>query len=341
MYVGFGLLAIAVLMVIHESGHYLAARHFGMRVTKFSIGFGPTLWKHRPKGSPTTFQVAIIPFLAYVQIAGLNPYEEIDPKDPESYANASLWGRIVTIVSGPIANYLFASVFMFFGFLLQGKEVIDETMRIEVVAGGPAASANIQTGDRLISVNGEAIHGWQRLIEIVGSHAKDKIDVEVERGQEHLHLFPTPNEKGKIMIGTYTEYVPVTTGEAAVLSITEPARWVARTMTMFIRVITLKEKAVFSGPVGIVKDAAAAAEIGPGMALKWIGAFSAYLGAFNLLPFPALDGGRLIFLLFEATSRRRADAKVEAVVHGIGLLMFVTLIAFVTIHNDVLGLGGH
>src|SRR6185369_3258921 len=84
------ILGLAVLMVVHEGGHYLAARRFGMRVTKFSIGFGPTLYKHRPKGSPTTFQVAIIPFLAYVQIAGLNPYEESDPNDPESYANASL-----------------------------------------------------------------------------------------------------------------------------------------------------------------------------------------------------------------------------------------------------------
>ena len=93
-YVVIAILGLALLMVVHEGGHYLAARRFGMRVTKFSIGFGPTIWKHRPKNSPTTFQVAIIPFLAYVQIAGMNPYEEIDPKDPESYANASLWASI-------------------------------------------------------------------------------------------------------------------------------------------------------------------------------------------------------------------------------------------------------
>src|SRR6266513_1726190 len=91
------ILGLAVLMVVHEGGHYFAARHFGMRVVKFSIGFGPTIWKHQPAGSPTVYQVAIIPFLAYVQIAGMNPYEEIDEKDTGSYANASLWGRIVTI----------------------------------------------------------------------------------------------------------------------------------------------------------------------------------------------------------------------------------------------------
>ena len=83
-YVVIAILGLALLMVVHEGGHYLAARRFGMRVTKFSIGFGPTLWKHRPKNSPTTFQVAIIPFLAYVQIAGMNPLEEIDPADPDA-----------------------------------------------------------------------------------------------------------------------------------------------------------------------------------------------------------------------------------------------------------------
>ena len=99
-------LGLAVLMVVHEGGHYLSARKFGMRVIKFSIGFGPTLWRHRPKGSPTIYQVAIIPFLAYVQIAGMNPYEENDPKDTGSYANASLWARIVTIAGGPVVYKL-------------------------------------------------------------------------------------------------------------------------------------------------------------------------------------------------------------------------------------------
>ena len=112
-YVVIAILGLAVLMVVHEGGHYLVARRFGMRVTKFSIGFGPTLWKKRPKGSPTTFQIAIIPFLAYVQIAGMNPFEDVDPNDKGSYANGSLIARISAIVAGPLANYLFASVFFF------------------------------------------------------------------------------------------------------------------------------------------------------------------------------------------------------------------------------------
>jgi len=96
------------------------------------------------------------------------------------------------------------------------------------------------------------------------------------------------------------------------------------------RVISGKEKPELSGPVGIVRETAKAVESGPGDAFKLLGALSAYLGGFNLLPFPALDGGRLIFLLFEAIARRKPDAKVEARVHALGLLMMLTLIAVVT-----------
>jgi len=330
------ILGLAVLMVVHEGGHYFAARHFGMRVTKFSIGFGPTIWKHKPKGSPTTFQVAIIPFLAYVQIAGLNPYEEIDPKDPESYANASLWARVVTISAGSLSNYFFASILMFFGFMLGGNLVVDETsMRVNVLEDGPAAKAGVQNGDRILSVNGESIRDWDQLKKIVGSHPGEAIDMEIERASGKAHVSPTPlgaegSTKGKIMIGTFSAVQPVTVGQAAVLSVTEPPKVVYALVRMLGRTITGREKPELSGPVGIVRDTAAAAKSGAHNYLKLLGALSAYLGGFNLLPLPALDGGRLIFLGYEAVSRRRADQRVEAKVHMVGLLMFLTLMVFVT-----------
>ncbi len=329
------ILGLALLMVVHESGHYLAARRFGMRVTKFSIGFGPTLWKHRPKGSPTTFQIAIIPFLAYVQIAGMNPYEESDPKDPESYANASLWARIVTIAAGPLANYFFASVLMFFGFILGGNLVVDEvSMKVHTQPGGPAATAGIQDGDRFVAVNGDAVKDWDALKKMIGAHPGEKIDIEIERGGQHLHFTPTPaadgETKGKILVGPDYKKVPVGIGEAALLSVKEPPKVVYNLVRGLARMISGKEKPELSGPVGIVRETREAAKEGAHTYLKLLGLLSAYLGGFNLLPFPALDGGRLLFLGFEAASRRRADAKVEAKVHAIGLLMFLTLIAVVT-----------
>jgi regulator of sigma E protease len=329
------ILGLAVLMVVHEGGHYLAARRHGMRVTKFSIGFGPTLYRHRPKGSPTTFQIAIVPFLAYVQIAGMNPYDDNDPKDPASYANASLWARMVTIAAGPLANYLFASVLMFFGFVLGGNLVVEEdTMRVHIGESGPAAQAGAKDGDRIVAVNGEAIADWDQLKRIVGSHAGDKIDVEVERNGERLHLFPTPNPtgdlKGKILVGPYSHVENVTIPEAAFLSLKEPPKVVYALVRGLVKIVAGKEKPELAGPVGIVRETANAAKEGVHTYLKLLGALSAYLGGFNLLPFPALDGGRLLFLAFEAAARRPADAKIEAKVHAIGLLMFLTLIAFVT-----------
>src|SRR5271166_6166327 len=171
------ILGLAVLMIVHEGGHYIAARRFGMRVVRFSIGFGPTLWKHKPKDSPTVYQVALIPFLAYVQIAGMNPYEDSDPKDAGSYANASLWGRIVTIAAGPLTNYFFASVLIFFGLLIGGKEVLDETSMKVIVEAGPAQSAGVLTGDKIDAVDGKDVHNWDELRKSISAHPGEAVDL--------------------------------------------------------------------------------------------------------------------------------------------------------------------
>jgi regulator of sigma E protease len=338
-------LGLAVLMVVHEGGHYLAARRYGMRVVKFSIGFGPTLWKHKPKGSPTVYQIAIIPFLAYVQIAGMNPYEENDPKDPGSYMNASLWARIVTITAGPLTNYLFASVLFFAGFLVGGRTIQDDTsMRVSVEPERPAAVAQIHDGDKVVSVDGVPVKTWDELKKAVSSHPGQAIDIQIDRDGQTLHAKPTPEAAGAKNAGTigvrpYFHTVPVGVGEAAVLSLVEPPRIVYELVSGLVRMITGREKPELSGPVGIVKETAKAVKLGPGPAFQLLGALSAYLGGFNLLPVPALDGGRLIFLFFEAIARRKPDAKVEAQVHFVGLVMMLGLILFVT-YFDFLKHGG-
>src|SRR5579859_1964145 len=214
------ILGLAVLMIVHEGGHYLAARVFGMRVVRFSIGFGPTVWRHKPKDSPTVYQVALIPFLAYVQIAGMNPYEEVDPNDKASYANASVFARIVTIAAGPLTNYFFASILIFLGLLIGGRETVDETSMKVVVEPGPAQVAGVETGDQVVAVNGEAVHDWAQLKRAVSSHPGQPIDIAVVRGGQTLNKTVTPRpagdkDAGLIRVTPPHQVVSVGPGEAA------------------------------------------------------------------------------------------------------------------------------
>ncbi len=336
------ILGLAVLMVVHEAGHYFAARKFGMRVVKFSIGFGPTIYKHQPAGSDTVFQIAIIPFLAYVQIAGMNPYEENDPDDPSSYLNASLWARVVTVAAGPLSNYFFASVLFFFGFMLAGRPVIDDvSMRVTVAPGGPAEIADIRTGDRVVAVDHEAVGNWEALKAAIRKHPGEPVTVSVNRDGKPLEVIVTPAPKGdkyegKILIGPEFRIEKVGALEAARLSITEPLDIVGRNLRGIARMLVGKEKAEVAGPVGIVKDLAGAVRENAGSAFELLGAISACLAVFNLLPVPALDGGRLMFLAFEAITRRKPDAKIEARIHAIGLILMLTLVALVT-YSDIMG----
>ncbi len=336
----FGILGLALLMVVHEGGHYLAARAFKMRVTRFSIGFGPALVRHQPKGSPTIYQIAIIPFLAYVQIAGMNPLEEIDPKDEGSYANASLLGRIVTIVAGPLANYLFASV-LFFGWVMIGGMPIPTT-KIMVQPNSPAEIAQMKNGDKVVEVAGQPISEWDQMKSLISANPNKPIDIDVERDGALLHLKVTPgvdNSEGRIGVQSMHISRPATLREATSVAVRQPAGVVVGTMVNLGLMLTGKQKPDLAGPVGIVRETAKAAKEGAAQFLWLLGLISAYLGAFNLLPIPALDGGRLMFLAYEATTRRRPDPKVEAQVHAVGLFMMLALVLVVTIVIDIPGRG--
>lgn len=334
-----GILGLALLMVVHEGGHYLSARAFKMRVLRFSIGFGPALWRHQPKGSPTTFQIALIPFLAYVQIDGMNPFEESDPKDTGSYANASLFGRMATIFAGPFANYLFASVLFFAALLIGGKEV--PTQKVVVLPESPAAAAQMQNGDEIVAVAGETVRDWEQMRNRISAHPGEPLDIEIVRDGQRMHLTVTPAKsesgQGRIGVGPETALVPVSMGEATVLAVKQPARVVTGVIVGIGRMLTGQEKPELSGPVGIVSETAKQMALGSANGLWFLGILSAYLGAFNMLPIPALDGGRLMFLFYEATTRRRPNPKVEAQVHAVGLVMMLALIAVVTIVSDIPG----
>lgn len=334
-YVIAGILGLALLMVVHEAGHLLAARAFGMRVLRFSIGFGPPLFRYQARGSDTVYQVALIPFLAYVQIAGMNPFEEIDENDKSSYANGSLIARISAIVAGPLANYLFASVFFFFAFFIGGRSVPTTTVRIDE---GPARAAKMQDGDTIKTIDGVAVSEWEDVRRRIVANPNRELALGIERQGKPLTLKVTPALKdgeGRIGVGTIEKQVPMTLREVTVGSLVHPALVVESLVVTLARIITGKDKPQLTGPVGIVKETSRAAKRSFSDYLMLLGILSAYLGGFNLLPFPALDGGRLAFLSYEAITRRRPNAQVEAKVHFLGLVMLLALIAVVSVFDVV------
>lgn len=320
------ILGLGLLMAVHEAGHFFVARIFKMRVLKFSIGFGPVLWSKKPKGSSTTYQIALLPFLAYVQIAGMNPHEEIDPDDKESYANASWLGRFLTILAGPVANYLLAVAAVFFLLLAVGRPEIDGLKVGLVDPKGSAHAAHVQVDDEVRSIGGKEVHDWEDMRTQIQSHRGEEIDIVLRRGDADVKLRVTPSkEEGRIGIQYKEIRKPVGFGTAAKVAAVQPAVTAFEMVKGLWRIATGKEKAELKGPVGIVGEASTHINRSAEDGVSFFAALSIYLCVFNLLPFPALDGGRLAFLLYEFVARRRPNALVEARVHMVGLLALLAV----------------
>jgi regulator of sigma E protease len=333
LYIAAGIMGLGLLVVVHETGHLLAARASGMRVVRFSIGFGPPLLRYQSKKSETLYQVALIPFLAYVQIAGMNPFEEIDPDDKSSYANASLFARVFAILAGPLANYLFASVLFFVCFAFAGVPKQTANATVDVMDKSAAQAGKLKTGDTIVGVGGAKVSDFESMRQIIVKSPGKPLEFEVMRGKQHLTLTITPKNEGnvgRIGVQPVLKNVPVSLKEASLLALTTPYLVVKNSIIELGKILTFQTKPVLSGPVGIVSETSKAASEGWVSFVSLLGVISAYLGGFNALPFPALDGGRLAFLGYEAITRRKPNARIEVVVHALGFAMLLTLIAIVT-----------
>lgn len=337
-------LAISLLMIVHEAGHYFAARASGLRVTTFSIGFGPALFTHRPKGSPTVFKVCVIPLLAYVRIAGANPLEKNDPKDAGLYENASIRARALTMLGGPVANYLFGSLLMFVLALTGIREETPSSPMVvaSVEVGSPADLGGIRPGDVMLAVEGKPIRDIDELGQQTNPRTGLSTSYLVRRDGVELplfHLVPRDRDgRGKVGVTTSldTTMRKSSLTEAAKLAVTVP--W---TMTMgqlegISNLVTHRSTAGMTGPVGMTREIAKEAQKGPYDFAVILIALSVAIGCFNLLPFPFLDGGRLLFIGAEAVLGQRPNRTFELVLHATGLILLLGLSAFVTV-RDILG----
>lgn len=329
---------LSFLVIVHEAGHYLVARAYGMRVLRFSIGLGPPIAKWQPKGSPTIFQVAAIPFLAYVQIDGMNPFEEIDRTDPSLFPNKSVWARFAVLFAGSAFNYVAASILVFVTVAIGGLERDNVAVVGEVAPGLAAEAAGVRAGDIIETAHGVAV----RSIGDVARVARDRVDQPTEftvrRGGDHgevltLTMTPrlvTPPEGGtpqaRIGIAAGHIYDPVGIGQAAWTAVWWPAAFVVIQVTGIVQLIRNPDPNGIQSVVGMGQAMAETAERGWRDYVALIAAISIALAVFNLLPIPALDGGRIMFVLYEAITRKRPNERFEAVVHTAGLLVLLALV---------------
>jgi regulator of sigma E protease len=334
------IIGLGLLIVLHEGGHFIVARLCGMRVERFSIGFGPTLIGFKRGG--TLFQIAPIPLGGFVQITGLNPSEEFDHSDPYVYPNRPRWMRLFTILAGPTANYLTAFVLTLIVVLAFGAP--SKTQKIvEPVAGKPAAVAGLVAGDVLVEANGHAVSADSPIADVIHAGQGAPVTVKVLRKGQPLTFVVTPEHlsSGAYQIGIQIgpERVPVGFPAALKEAVVYPYYVSIGTLANLYEVVRgrvhIKD---LSGPIGITKQMSKAADRGPVDYLEFLIMLSVYLGVFNLLPLPALDGGRAFFLIIESVRRRNVNPRVEAAIHTVGFVLLLGLLIVVSF-KDIFGKG--
>ena len=336
------ILAIGVLIVVHEAGHYVVARLCGMRVERFSIGFGPAIASWRSKKSGTQFQLAPIPFGGFVEIKGMNILEEVDPNDASAYPNRPAWQRFATIFAGPATNYLFAVVLAFALFASAGMQHQQPTLEVSGVSEKMPAAGKVEAGDVFVAVDGKPIEG--ELEGAVAAVGEREATFTVRRKGELVDLRLTPQraDGGHLRLGVllkverYRKDVGV--GKAAYEAAIYPAVMTKEILTGLYDWAKGDAEGEVRSVVGITEVVKDAIEAGWVEALLLLMVLNVYLGLFNLFPLPALDGGRLVFLAYEMVTRRRANPKLEATVHMVGVLVLIVVLVVVTV-NDCQRLG--
>lgn len=349
---------LAVLVLVHECGHFFAAKKFGVRVDEFGLGFPPRIWGR--KIGETVYSVNAIPFGGFVKIFGENPDDEsiAGPQKGRSFVNIAKWKQAVVLGAGVFMNIVFAWILFSVAYLsgmttivsgTDAKYVQDEHVIImAALPNSPALRAGFVSGDqvRAFSVNGATTTG--PTVEAIQAAVRDskgkEITFAVDRNSDSLYIRAIP-EKGAS--GVYAIGVSMDQAGKVVLPI-HLAFWEGGRLTidMFTGIAanlyTLAHDAVLgkadfsqvSGPVGIARLVGEAGQLGIVYLLSFTAFISLNLAALNLVPFPALDGGRILFVAIEAVKRSPIKPSIANTVNAIGFGILILLMLFVT-YRDI------
>lgn len=323
-------LVFGLLVIFHELGHFAIAKAVGIKVHEFAVGMGPKLLS--VKGKETSYSVRALPIGGYVKMEG----EDEASSDIRSFNNKPLWARMSVILAGPLMNFILAILLFMIIFYSIG---FPTTQIGQVTPGLPAESAGIIAGDRIVRIEDEKIDSWDEIVQIINGSKDKSLNIELidkDGKQKNIIVKPVMNFETKQAVIGITPMLKKSFGQAAKASI-DRTSFVLTGMLDYIgnlfRGKASTEDVV--GPVGIIHIVGEAAKIGIFNVLHIAAVISINLGIVNLLPIPALDGGRLIFLSFEGLSGKPLDPEKEGFIHLVGFILLMALMVFI-VYKDII-----
>lgn len=333
------IILFSIIILFHELGHFLLAKANGIKVNEFSLGLGPTIVGFT-KGE-TKYSIKLLPFGGACMMEG----EDTDSDDSRSFQKKSVWARISVVAAGPIFNFIMAFIF---AVIILGSIGIQKPVISQVESGYAAEQAGLQEGDEIIQINHKRIHFFKEVSMYTLFHKGEEVTVTYKRNGEKNTVTMKPvydkeTERYRYGIygpGEYTKVGPLRTLQYSAYEVKYWIQYTIGSLKMLVtRQVSLND---LSGPVGIVKTIGDAYEQSRADGVFYVflnmlnlaTLLSANLGVMNLLPIPALDGGRLVFLVIEAIRGRRLGEDKEGMVHFIGLMCLFALMILI-MFNDV------
>ncbi|MDO8729949.1 MAG: RIP metalloprotease RseP [Candidatus Omnitrophota bacterium] len=340
------LLTLSLIILVHEWGHFICARAIGVKVERFSFGFGPLLLRWTRSG--TEYVLSLLPFGGYVKLAGEAEEGQGGASKPWEYRSRSVIERGLIVLAGPLINYALGFL-LFFGVFMAGSPIF--TSRVgNVIEGYPAAEAGLKVGDRILAVDGQPVDAWEQMTLAIQARP-DAVTLTVERDGKTFPQIIRPKviERTNLFgAKTRTGMVGITPSDEVRIQRYSPPRAFlkAGSQVWFLTHATLQSlwaiatgglsmKESFTGPIGIFHITAAVAAQGITPLLQLIAVLSTSIGLFNLLPVPVLDGGHLAFLAVEKLRGKAVSSQTQERMTRVGLGLLLLLLTVVT-YNDLL-----
>jgi regulator of sigma E protease len=346
---------LSVLITLHEYGHFLVARRNGVRVNEFSLGMGPQIFGWTSKKSGTLYSLRALPIGGYCAMQGEdNKTSEAEQqrefREGQQYADDNFqaktpWQRLAVVLAGPFANFLLCYLLLFIGAISFGMASNDHAQPVIgfLVKGSPADAAGMRSGDRIISIDGNAVTNGGALVEAIHSSLGKSLHLTYARDGSNTSIDITPKacpaplsaKLGCIGFAPVPTYERVGLGEAITGSGIAFVNIADNTVGSIVLLVTHFTKYIgqTAGPIGMGQAATTIQDWGWGPYFGFAAMISIALGLFNLLPIPALDGGRAAFIVAELLRGKPVDPEKEAMVHFAGFAALMALILLVAFHD--------